>query len=219
MNLADGSSTMVSTGNRPDDLRLLPPRRHDDPLRFDPWGRRRRVPRCRTTRTDMSGRSIRRTISIPPATEGSGMKPLAAAPGYDAEATVSPTGRQDRVHVDARRGSGSVLDEDLDGSNVRRLTNELGYDGGAFYSWDGKTHRVSRVAPDGQRVGGRRIAALLGTESREAVPDGALRHERRWLGQASDHEQRCRQFRPVLPPGQQAHHLRVERLRSPWKEL
>lgn len=27
---------------------------------------------------------------------------------------------------------------DLDGTDVKQLTNELGYDGGAFYSWDAK---------------------------------------------------------------------------------
>ena len=68
---------------------------------------------------------------------GSGMKPLAAAPGYDAEATVSPTGER-IVFTSTRDGDLDLYSMDLDGSNVQRLTDELGYDGGAFYSWDGR---------------------------------------------------------------------------------
>ncbi len=75
--------------------------------------------------------------------DGSGIKPLAAAPGYDAEATVSPRG--DRiVFTSARDGDLDLYSMNTDGSDVRRLTNELGYDGGAFYSWDG-AHIVYRA--------------------------------------------------------------------------
>jgi TolB protein len=70
--------------------------------------------------------------------DGSGLKPLAASPGYDAEATVSPTG--DRiVFTSTRDGDLDLYSMKIDGSDVHRLTNETGYDGGAFYSWDGAT--------------------------------------------------------------------------------
>ena len=70
--------------------------------------------------------------------DGSGITPLAAAPGYDAEATVSPRG--DRiVFTSTRDGDLDLYSMKTDGSDIRRLTNELGYDGGAFYSWDGAT--------------------------------------------------------------------------------
>ena len=32
----------------------------------------------------------------------------------------------------------------VDGSNVRRITHKLGYDGGAFFSHDGSEDRVAR---------------------------------------------------------------------------
>ena len=58
-------------------------------------------------------------------------------PGYDAEATVSPTGDR-MVFTSLRDGDIELYSMKLDGSDVKRLTNRPGYDGGAFYSWDGK---------------------------------------------------------------------------------
>ncbi len=69
--------------------------------------------------------------------DGSGAEPLAPAPGYDAEATISPVG--DRiVFTSTRDGDLELYSMRLDGSDVKRLTHEVGYDGGAFYSRDGK---------------------------------------------------------------------------------
>ncbi len=68
---------------------------------------------------------------------GTQLKVLAPAPGYDAEATVSPTG-ESIVFTSTRSGDLDLYAMDLDGSNIRQLTDETGYDGGAFYSWDGK---------------------------------------------------------------------------------
>ncbi|MCB0764844.1 MAG: PD40 domain-containing protein, partial [Flavobacteriales bacterium] len=63
-------------------------------------------------------------------------KQLTDTPGYDAEATVSPTG--DRiVFTSMRDGDLDLYTMDLDGGNVVRVTNTLGYDGGAFFSPDG----------------------------------------------------------------------------------
>ncbi|HYM21536.1 MAG TPA: hypothetical protein VEW28_11115 [Candidatus Kapabacteria bacterium] len=64
---------------------------------------------------------------------------------YDAEATISPVG--DRiVFTSTRDGDIDLYSMKLDGSDVKRLTNEVGYDGGAFYSNDGKQicYRASR---------------------------------------------------------------------------
>jgi len=56
------------------------------------------------------------------------------APGYDAEATVSPTG--DRiVFTSMRSGDLNLHSMDLKGGAIRQLTDEVGYDGGAFFSW------------------------------------------------------------------------------------
>ena len=61
---------------------------------------------------------------------------LTDTPGYDAEATISPTG--DRiVFTSSRDGDLELYTMALDGSDVRRITNRLGYDGGAFFSPDG----------------------------------------------------------------------------------
>jgi len=65
------------------------------------------------------------------------LEPFAPSPGYDAEATVSPMG--DRiVFTSTRNGDLDLYTINIDGSDLRQLTNEIGYDGGAFYSWDGK---------------------------------------------------------------------------------
>ncbi len=61
---------------------------------------------------------------------------LTDVPGYDAEATVSPTG--DRiVFTSVRDGDLELYSMNLDGSDVTRLTDRVGYDGGAFFSPDG----------------------------------------------------------------------------------
>lgn len=63
---------------------------------------------------------------------------LNGSAGYDAEATVSPKG--DRiVFTSTRDGDLELYSMKIDGSDVVRLTHELGYDGGAFYSADGTT--------------------------------------------------------------------------------
>jgi TolB protein len=64
-------------------------------------------------------------------------KLLAGSPGYDAEATVSPLG--DRiVFTSSRDGDLDLYSMKIDGTDVVRLTDEIGYDGGAFFSADGK---------------------------------------------------------------------------------
>ncbi|EDM80497.1 WD40-like Beta Propeller [Plesiocystis pacifica SIR-1] len=69
--------------------------------------------------------------------DGSDPKVLAASPGYDAEATVSPAG-DTIVFTSTRDGDPELYVMDIDGQNLRRLTNAPGYDGGAFFSFDGK---------------------------------------------------------------------------------
>lgn len=69
--------------------------------------------------------------------DGSDLRRLTAAPGYDAEATISPDGKK-IVFTSMRDGDLDIYVMNADGSNVRRLTTELGYDGGAFFSADGK---------------------------------------------------------------------------------
>ena len=72
---------------------------------------------------------------------------LTNAPGYDAEATVSPERQKDRLYIE-RDGDLELYAMDNNGKNVKRLTNELGYDGGAFFSPDGKADRLSSLASE-----------------------------------------------------------------------
>ena len=69
--------------------------------------------------------------------DGSRLKRLTSAPGYDAEATVSTDGRK-IVFTSMRDGDLDIYTMKADGHDVRRLTTEPGYDGGAFFSADGK---------------------------------------------------------------------------------
>jgi Tol biopolymer transport system component len=68
--------------------------------------------------------------------DGSNLRQLTDADGYDAEATFSPVG--DRiVFTSVRDGDLDLYSMAPDGSDVVRLTDRPGYDGGAFYSPDG----------------------------------------------------------------------------------
>lgn len=68
-------------------------------------------------------------------TDGTDIRRLTSADGYDAEGTVSPDGEK-IVFTSTRDGDLEIYTMNLDGSNQTRLTHELGYDGGAFFSPD-----------------------------------------------------------------------------------
>ncbi len=68
--------------------------------------------------------------------DGSDLRRITDNPAYDAEATVSPDGRQ-IVFTSLRDGDLNIFVMDSDGGSVRQLTDEPGYDGGAFFSADG----------------------------------------------------------------------------------
>jgi Tol biopolymer transport system component len=68
--------------------------------------------------------------------DGSDLKQLTKAPGYDAETTISRNGKL--AFTSKRDGDLDIYTMDRNGRNVKRLTNELGYDGGPFWSYDGK---------------------------------------------------------------------------------
>ena len=67
---------------------------------------------------------------------GTELKQLTNSPGYDAEATISTSGKK-IVFTSMRDGDLDIYSMDANGKNVRRLTTDLGYDGGPFYSRDG----------------------------------------------------------------------------------
>ena len=68
--------------------------------------------------------------------DGSGARKITTAPGYDAEATIAPDGLI--VFTSVRDGDMEIYSMKADGSDVKRLTNRVGPDGGPFFSWDGK---------------------------------------------------------------------------------
>ncbi|MCB9235988.1 MAG: PD40 domain-containing protein [Bacteroidia bacterium] len=81
--------------------------------------------------------------------KGENTRPFITGPGYDAEATVSPAG--DRVvFTSTRSGDLELWTANIDGSDLKQVTDELGYDGGAFFSPDGKklVWRASRPKTD-----------------------------------------------------------------------
>lgn len=81
--------------------------------------------------------------------DGSNIEKLIGGESYDAEATVSPDGRY-IVFTSIRSGDLDLWRYNLQTGEYLQLTNELGYDGGAFFSRDSKkiVWRASR--PKGQ---------------------------------------------------------------------
>jgi Tol biopolymer transport system component len=63
-------------------------------------------------------------------------KLLFGSPAYDAEATLSPDG-ETLVFTSAMDGDLEIYTVRTDGTGLRRLTHEVGYDGGPFFSPDG----------------------------------------------------------------------------------
>lgn len=73
-------------------------------------------------------------------------------PGYIAETTIAPTGEY-MTFTSTKDGDLEIYRSDLDGSNVKRLTNDVGYDGGPFVSWDSKSivYRRDLIENDAER--------------------------------------------------------------------
>jgi Tol biopolymer transport system component len=69
--------------------------------------------------------------------DGTDLRPLSKAPGYNAESTISRDGKH-IVFTSTRHGDIDIYTMNADGTNVKQLTHELGYDGGPFWSYDGK---------------------------------------------------------------------------------
>ncbi|NMB80208.1 MAG: hypothetical protein GYA14_00125 [Ignavibacteria bacterium] len=76
--------------------------------------------------------------------DGSKPELLIGGESYDAEATVSPDGRY-IIFTSTRSGDLDLWRYDIQTKEYLQLTNELGYDGGAFFSRDSK-HIVWRAS-------------------------------------------------------------------------
>ncbi|RMG25029.1 MAG: hypothetical protein D6724_04920 [Armatimonadetes bacterium] len=77
--------------------------------------------------------------------DGSNMRMLLERRGYAAETTIAPDGSF-MVFTSTMDGDLEIYRMNLDGTGLTRLTNELGYDGGPFVSWDGKKIVYRRAA-------------------------------------------------------------------------
>ena len=99
-----------------------------------------------------------------------------STPGYDAEATIAKDGRV--VFTSVRDGDMEIYSMNGDGTDVRRLTNLPGPDGGAFFSPDG-SQIVFRGRHPPSRPGARRLlhAAQEGAVAADVARD--LRDESR----------------------------------------
>lgn len=97
--------------------------------------------------------------------DGSEPRRLTDAPGYDAEATVSPNGDK-IIFTSTRDGDPELYTMNLDGSGQTRLTYQKGYDGGAFFSLDGSkiVFRASRPVSQKEQA-----------DYEELVKDGLVR--------------------------------------------
>ncbi len=73
--------------------------------------------------------------------------------GYVAETTIAPNGKY-MVFTSDFEGDLEIYRCDLDGKNVKRLTHELGYDGGPFVSWDSKhvVYRRQAVSSEAEKT-------------------------------------------------------------------
>lgn len=70
--------------------------------------------------------------------DGSNLRRLTDAPGYDAEGSYSSDGKR-IVFTSQRDNDLEIYVMNADGSDQRRLTRGAGYDGGPFFSPDGRT--------------------------------------------------------------------------------
>lgn len=83
-------------------------------------------------------------------TDGSGAPPqrLTDFSEYDAEGVLSPDGKT-ILFTSIRNDDIEICSMNLDGSNFRRLTTQHGFDGGPFFSWDGKKIVYRAYHPEG----------------------------------------------------------------------
>ena len=128
--------------------------------------------------------------------DGSNLRQLTDAPGYDAEASYSPDGTRivfcslrdaypksklapkelKRLEMDAAY-FGEIYIMNADGSNQQRLTDRPGYDGGPFFTPDGQHIVWRHFTPDGSkadiytmRTDGSRVKRLTDFDSMSWAP-------------------------------------------------
>ena len=124
-------------------------------------------------------------------TNGNIIQQLTNTKGYDAEATISPTGDK-IIFTSTRNGDLDLYIMNLDGTNVKQVTNTLGYDGGAWFSPDGKkiVWRASRPQTkdeieDYKNLLSQNLVAPTSMEVFVANADGSDAHQITFLDKAN----------------------------------
>lgn len=79
-----------------------------------------------------------------------GLTKLIDKSAYVAETTIDPNGKY-LVFTSDFEGDLDIYRANLDGTLIKRLTNQVGYDGGPFVSWDGKKIVFRRYTLGSQR--------------------------------------------------------------------
>ena len=105
--------------------------------------------------------------------QGRLLRRLTSEPGYDAEGSFSPDGKQ-IVFCSTRDGDPDLYIMDADGGHVRQLTNAPGYDGGPFFSPDGRfvIFRSDRGKPEMLQI------YCIGVDGQNET---ALTHDDQWV--------------------------------------
>ena len=85
-----------------------------------------------------SGGKVPSTGGLANASGNDAIRKVIDKPGfYVAETTIAPNGKY-MVWTSDFEGDLEIYRSNLDGTNISRLTHEVGYDGGPFVSWDSK---------------------------------------------------------------------------------
>jgi len=143
--------------------------------------------------------------------DGSELKQLTHARGYNAESTVTRDGKH-IVFTSTRNGDLDIYTMNADGSNVKQLTNELGYDGGPFWSYDARKSSTARASQNAEEIAEYKDLLSKGLirpgnlEIWVMNADGSNKHQVTRNGAAN--------FRALLASRRKAHHLRIEHGRS-----
>jgi len=144
--------------------------------------------------------------------DGSDVKQLTRAHGYNAESTITRDGKH-IVFTSTRNGDLDIYTMNADGSNVKQLTNERGLRRRPLLVLRWQENRLPRRASQYAR-GNLRLQGSAFKRSDPTGQSGNLGYERGWFEQAPGDTQRRREFRALLASRRKTHRLRVEHGRS-----